>query len=87
MPTARTPVRTALAVLEAARIIGCFSAFLLVAAIAVGVKLFRSRLVQGLAGRRGLNSGQAELGSQLVVLAGSLSAIAAVLAVAGWIVT
>jgi hypothetical protein len=73
---------------EAAWIIAGFSAALLVAAIAVWVKTLRGPLLQRLDGRRvQSNSGQDELASRLLVLAVSLSAVAAVLAVASWIIT
>jgi hypothetical protein len=69
--------------LEAARILGCFSAVLLVAAVAAWVKLARGPLLQRLDGRIGLNFAQAESASQLLVLALSLSVLAAILALAG----
>ena len=72
--------------LEAAPILGIFSAVLLVAAIAAWVRLLQGPALQRLDGRIGPSSGQAQLASQLLMLAAGLSAVAAVLAVAGWIV-
>jgi hypothetical protein len=70
--------------LEVARILGCLSAVLLVAAIAAWVKLLRSPTLQPLDGRVETNSGQGEIASQLLLLAVSLSALAAVLAIGDW---
>ena len=72
--------------LEAARILGGFSAVLLVAAIVAWTKLLRGPALQRLDGRPD-NSGQAEIASQLLVLAVGLSGIAAILAVVGWFAT
>lgn len=71
--------------LEAARIIGCFSAILLVTAIATWVKLFRSPALQPIDGSAAPN-GRVEIASQLLVLAVSLSAVAALLAIVAWVV-
>jgi hypothetical protein len=73
--------------LEAARVLGVISAVLLVAAIAAWVRLLRGPTLQRLDGRIGPDSGQAQVASQLLMLAAGLSAVAAVLAVAGWTVT
>ncbi len=73
--------------LELARILGGFSAVLLVITIAAWLKLLRAPLLQRLDGRLGLNSGPAEIASQLLVMAAGLSAVAAILAVVGWIAT
>lgn len=72
--------------LEAARIIGCFSAILLVTAIAAWVELFRTPALQPIDGRAAPN-GKVEIASQILVLAVGLSVVAALLAVAAWIVT
>ena len=72
--------------LEAARIIGCFSAVLLVTAIAAWVQLFRSPALQPIDGSAAPN-GKIEIASQLLVLAAGLSGVAALLAVAAWVVT
>ena len=72
--------------LEAARIIGCLSAFLLITAIAAWVKLSRSPALQPIDGSASQN-GRIEIASQILVLAVGLSAVAAVLAIAAWIVT
>jgi len=69
--------------LEAARILGGFSAVLLVAAIAAWVKLLRGPALQRLDGRPDRSSEQTEIASQMLVLAVGLSGIAAVLAVVG----
>jgi hypothetical protein len=63
--------------LEAGRILGGFSAVLLLAAIAAWLKLFRGPRLQTLDGRTA--------SSQLLMVAAGLSGAAALLAVAGWI--
>ena len=73
--------------LEAARVLGVISAVLLVASIAAWVRLLRDPALQRLDGRVAPDSAQAQLASQLLMLAAGLSAVAAVLAVAGWTVT
>jgi hypothetical protein len=70
---------------EAAQILGLGSAAMLIAAVLTWVRLGRGPALQGLDGRSESISGQAELASQLLVLAFGLSAIAAILAVMGWI--
>ena len=72
--------------LEAARVLGVISAVLLVASIAAWVRLLRGPALQRLDGRVA-DSAQAQLASQLLMLAAGLSAVAAILAVAGWTVT
>jgi hypothetical protein len=73
--------------LEAARVLGVISAVLLVASIGAWVRLLRGPALQRLDGRVGPNFAQAQLASQLLMLAAGLSAVAAILAVAGWTVT
>ena len=70
--------------LEAGRILGGFSAVLLVAAIAVWLKLLRGPRLQTLDGRTG-SSVEGEFASQLLMLAAVLSGAAALLAIVGWI--
>lgn len=72
--------------LEAARVIGFFAGGLLLAAIAMWVTTLRKPLPKSLNGRLGSRSGQAELTSQLLVMAAGLSTGAAGLAVAAWMV-
>ncbi len=71
--------------IETARLLGWLSAALLLAAFAAWMKVPRGAFLQRLGGRPGLNSGRAEGASQLLFLAVGVSAVAAVLAVAGWI--
>ena len=73
--------------LEAARILGCFSAFLLVVAVAAWAKVFREPAVQLLVDSDGRSTRQAELAFQLLILALSMSALAATLAIAAWFTT
>jgi hypothetical protein len=70
--------------LEAGRILGGFSAVLLLAAIAAWLKLYRGPRLQTLDGRTG-KSVKGEFASQLLMVAAGLSGAAALLAVAGWI--
>ena len=71
--------------LEAARLLGCFSAVLLIGAVAAWVILLRGAALQRLDGSAAPNVGSVEFACQLLVLAVSSSAVAALLAVAGWI--
>ena len=71
--------------LELGQILGFFSAALLILAVAAWVQVGRDPALQRLDGRSGSNSGKAELASRLLVLAFGSSAVAAVLAVGGWI--
>ncbi len=73
--------------IEAAQILGCFSAVVLIVAIAAWVKLFRGSALQRLDGCAEPNVGNIQLASQLLVLAVSLSAVAALLALVGFIAT
>jgi hypothetical protein len=71
--------------LEAARLLGGISGIMLVAALATWLNLFRGPVLRPIDGRARLSNARIELGSQLLVGATGLSAVAAVLAVAGWI--
>jgi|SoiMethySBSTD1v2_1073268.scaffolds.fasta_scaffold621420_2 uncharacterized protein (DUF697 family) len=70
---------------EAAQILGLFSAAMLIVAVLTWVRLGRESALLRLDGRSISNSRQAELASQLLVLAFGLSAVAALLAIAGWV--
>lgn len=70
---------------EIAQILGWLSGALLFAAFAAWMKVPRGAFLQRLGGRPALNSRRAEGASQLLFLAAGVSAVAAVLAVAGWI--
>ena len=70
---------------EAAQILGLFSAAVLIVAVLTWVRLGRESALLRLDGRSISNSRQAELASQLLVLAFGLSAVAALLAIAGWV--
>ena len=70
---------------EAAKIIGLFSAALLIVAVVAWVRLGWGPALQRTDGRMASTSGETEFASQLLVLAFGLSAIAAILAVIGWI--
>lgn len=71
--------------LELGQVLGFFSAVLLILAGAAWVQLGRGPVLQRLDGPASSNSGQGELVSRLLILALGLSAVAAVLAVVGWI--
>jgi hypothetical protein len=71
--------------LEAARILGSFSAVLLIVAVTAWLKLVRGPDLQRLDGQTMSNPKQAEFASRLLVLAAGLSAISALLACVGWI--
>jgi hypothetical protein len=71
--------------LEVARILGFFAAILLVVAVAAWIKLFRGPELQRLDGGAAPKAGNVEIASQLLVLAAVLSAVAAFLAIVGWI--
>jgi hypothetical protein len=70
--------------LEAARIIGFFSALLLVASVVIWAKRLRGPLLQRLDGRIASNGHPAQIACRLLVAAVGLSALAALLAIAGW---
>ncbi len=72
---------------EAARILGCFSAFLLVVAVAAWAKVFREPAVQPVDDSDGPSTRQAELAAQLLILAFSMSALASTIAIAAWFTT
>ena len=71
--------------IEIARLLGGISAILLVAALATWLNLFRGPILRPINGQARLSDAQTQRGSQLLVVAAGVSAIAAVLAVAGWI--
>ena len=70
--------------LEVARVLGFLAAIVLLVAVAAWIKLFRGAQLRRLDGRAA-KAGNAEIASQLLVLSAALSAVAAALAVAGWI--
>jgi hypothetical protein len=71
--------------LEVARLLAAFAMILLIVAGAAWIKLFRGTELQMLDGGAASNSGNGESASRLLVLAAVLSAVAASLAVIGWI--
>jgi hypothetical protein len=71
--------------LEFARVLGVLSAVLLIVAVAEWVRLFRGPQLQRLDGSAAPKVRNVEIASQLLALAVALSAVAAILAVAGWI--
>jgi len=71
--------------LEAARILGCFSAVLLIGVIAVWIRLSRGPQLQRLDGSTVPSDVAAEGALRFLVMALALSAVATVLAVADWI--
>jgi len=72
-------------VAEAASILALFSALLLIAAVGTWTALLRGPLLQRLDGRRTSNAGRAAIAIQLLILAFGVSAVAAALAIVGWI--
>jgi hypothetical protein len=70
---------------EAARNLALLSAVLLIASVAIWTSFLRGPLLQRLDGLRASNEAPAELAIQALVLAFGLSAVAAVLAIVGWI--
>lgn len=70
---------------EAARILAVFSALLLLASVLIWTQRLRGPLLQRLDGRRASNDRPADLAVKALVLALGLSAVAAILAVAGWV--
>jgi hypothetical protein len=72
-----------LAMLEAGQIIGCFSALLLVMAVAAWAKLLLRPVARPLNGIEAPNVGNVEIASRLIASAVGLSAVAAFIAVAG----
>ena len=71
--------------IEIARLLGGISAILLVAALATWLNLFHGPILRPINGRARLSDAQTQRGSQLLVIATGVSAVAAILAVAGWI--
>lgn len=71
--------------LETAQILGWFSAALLVVAVVAWMNLGRGRRLQRPDGHVESNPAQTEVASQLLVLAAGSSAVAAILAVVGWV--
>ena len=74
-----------LTMVEIAGSLGWVSAALLFAALAAWIKLGPRLLHQRLDGRATMKTEPVEIASRLLVLAVGLSAVAAILAVAGWI--
>jgi hypothetical protein len=70
---------------ETARALALFSAACLLASCAIWTVLLRGPMLQRLDGRRASNNRPAQLAVQLLALGFGLSAVAAVLAVAGWV--
>jgi hypothetical protein len=68
--------------LEAAQVLGGFSALLLIASLVLWTKRPRGPLLQRIDGGRAPIPGAAELASKMLVLAFGLSAVAALLALA-----
>jgi hypothetical protein len=71
--------------LEVSRVLGFFAAVLLVMAVASWIKLFRGPELQRLDRSPAPKAGNVEAASQLLVLTAVLSAVAAFLAIVGWI--
>jgi hypothetical protein len=70
---------------EVARVLGFLAAISLVAAVAAWMKPFRGPQLQRLDGRAPPDVSDLEIASLLLLLAAALSAVAAILAVMGWI--
>ena len=68
-----------------AGILALCSALLLVASVAIWARMLRGPLMQRLDGARQSNAGPAEVAAQVLVFAFLTSALAAILAVVGWI--
>ena len=73
--------------LEVARDLGAFSAALLIIAVSVWAKLFRGPELRRLDGFSEPKVRNVEIASRLLALAVALSAVAAILAIAGWVST
>jgi hypothetical protein len=71
--------------LEVAHVLGFLAATLLIVAVAAWINLLRGPELQRLDGRAAPRVRSVEIASRLLVLAVTLSAVAAILAVAGWI--
>ena len=70
---------------ELAYLLGAISVMLLVAALATWSNLFGGPILRPIDGRARLNGEQTERGSKLLVVATAVSAVAAVLAISGWV--
>lgn len=70
---------------ELASMLGGISAVLLIVALLTWLNLFRGPIFRPIDGRARLSEAQSERGSQLLIVATAFSAVAAVLAIAGWI--
>jgi hypothetical protein len=70
--------------LEVARVVGFFAAILLLVSVAAWIKLFRGPELRRLDGSAA-KTGNTELASQMLVLSAVLSAVAASLAIIGWV--
>lgn len=69
---------------EAASMLALFAALCLVSSVGIWSALLGGPLLQRLDGQRASNAGPAALAIQLLMLAVGVSAIAAVLAIIGW---
>ena len=70
---------------EFAYLLGGISVILLIAAFATWTNLFGGPILRPIDGRVRLSGAQTERGSILLVVGAGVSAVAAVVAVAGWI--
>jgi hypothetical protein len=70
---------------EVARALGFFSALLMVLSFAIWANCLRGPLLQRLDGQRASNAAPAALAIKLLMAAFGVSAVAAVLAIVGWI--
>ena len=66
---------------ELSYVLGAIAAFLLLAAFATWSNMFRGPILRRLDGRARLSDGQTRLGSQLLLTATGLSAVAALIAI------
>jgi hypothetical protein len=71
--------------LELARTLAFASALLMVISFVIWVSLLRGPLLQRLDGQRASNAAPAALAVKLLMLAFGVSAVAAILAIVGWI--
>jgi hypothetical protein len=71
--------------LELARPLAFASALLMVISFVIWVSLLRGPLLQRLDGQRASNAAPAALAIKLLMLAFGVSAVAAILAIVGWI--
>ena len=70
---------------EVARALGVLSALLMAVSFAIWANWLRGALLQRLDGQRTSNARPARFAIRLLMVASGVSAIAAVLAVAGWV--